>query len=151
MNYLLDYLKKNNYTLSSCESFTGGLFAHSFTNISGASNYFKGGYVCYSNEFKIEQLNINEQIIKNHSEVSLETLVAMLNNTQDILKTDVCFAFTGFATPIDKSNPRTGLSYVGFAIKDKQYSYEFVIKEDISREQYKIKAIDFLLNKFKEI
>ncbi|QBQ07510.1 competence damage-inducible protein A [Spiroplasma gladiatoris] len=151
MKYLFEYLQKNNLSLSSCESFTGGMFASLFSDIPGASNYFKGSFICYSNDFKIEHLKINQQVIKKNSEVSKEVLELMLKNTKQILKTDVVFAFSGFATPIDVNNSRSGLSYLGFLINDKCYIYQFIIKEDISRSEYKKQAIDFVLRKFASI
>ncbi|QGS51728.1 CinA family protein [Spiroplasma tabanidicola] len=151
MNKLFEYLKNNNYTLASCESFTGGMFANLFTNMSGASDYFKGAYVCYSNEFKIKHLNIEEQIIKKNSEVSKEVLTKMLKQTQALLNVNVVFGFTGFASPIDNNNPRSGLSYVGFAINNDIFIYEFIDVNNLSREEYKIKAIEYVLKKFNSI
>ncbi|QEH61622.1 nicotinamide-nucleotide amidase [Spiroplasma chinense] len=151
MKYLFDYLKKHNLKLSTCESFTGGMFANQFTNIPGASNFFTGSFVCYSNDFKIEQVNIDQEVIKKYSEVSQETLQLMLKNTQEALKTDICFAFTGWATPIDKTNKNSGLSYVGFLLKDKIFMFEFIIKHNFSRKKYKKRAIKFVLKEFKKV
>ncbi|WP_338985444.1 nicotinamide-nucleotide amidohydrolase family protein [Spiroplasma endosymbiont of Diplazon laetatorius] len=147
MEKLFEYLKLNNLTISSCESFTGGYFSNQITNISNASNYFKGAFVCYTDEFKSNILGIDIEIIKKYGAVSIETLELMLDKTQEKLKTEVVFAFTGFATPLNE-NPLTGLSYVGFKIKEKIYTYEFKIKEDITREEYKQKSCEFLINKF---
>ncbi|WP_339021471.1 nicotinamide-nucleotide amidohydrolase family protein [Spiroplasma endosymbiont of Atherix ibis] len=150
MKKLFEYLKLNNLTISSCESFSGGYFANEITNLSGSSNYFKGGFVCYTDEFKSQILQIDIEIIKKYSAVSLETLNLMLSKKQEILKTDIVFGFTGFSTPID-DNPLSGLSYVGFKIKEKIYTYEFKVLEDISRKEYKKRACNFVINKLLEL
>ncbi|AUB31384.1 CinA family protein [Spiroplasma floricola] len=151
MEKLFEYLKLNNLTISSCESFTGGYFANEITNLSGASNYFKGGFVCYTDEFKSQILQIDIEVIKKYGAVSLETLNLMLSKTQELLKTDIVFAFTGFSTPIDDNNVLSGLSYVGFKMKEKIYTYEFKVLEDISRKEYKKRACNFVINKLLEL
>ncbi|ARU92012.1 competence damage-inducible protein A [Spiroplasma clarkii] len=151
MKKLFDFLKTNNYTLATCESFTGGFFASEFTNIPGSSSVFVGGFVCYTNAFKIKQVGVPEQVIKNFSEVSKEALGAMLEQTQSKLQADVCFAFTGFAPPIDKSNKASGLSYLGFKIGQQQYIYEFYCTKNIARLKYKKLALKFILKKFENI
>ena len=45
-------------TIASVESFTGGLFASEIVKIPGASKYFKGALVTYSNEIK-EKLGVD--------------------------------------------------------------------------------------------
>jgi nicotinamide-nucleotide amidase len=49
-------LTKNNLTISTAESCTGGKIAATLTAVSGASNYFKGSVVSYATETKINVL-----------------------------------------------------------------------------------------------
>ncbi|AHB36156.1 CinA family protein [Spiroplasma apis] len=149
MKKLFNFLKANNYTISSCESFTGGLFGSDLSNIPGASTVYKGGFICYSDEFKINQLGIEPEIIKKYSSVSIEALKEMLHKTKNILNTDVVVGFTGYATPIDLHNQRSGLSYVGFLLKDEVFLFELNIYKNISRKKYKKKALNLLLTKIK--
>ena len=58
MDKLVSLLKERNLTISCAESLTGGLFASSITNVSGASNVFKGGVVSYTNEIKEKVLGV---------------------------------------------------------------------------------------------
>ncbi|QHX36498.1 nicotinamide-nucleotide amidohydrolase family protein [Spiroplasma sp. BIUS-1] len=146
MKELFEYLKLNNLTISSCESFTGGYFSNEITNITGASNYYKGGFVCYSDEFKTKVLGVDIEVIKKYGVVSFETLNEMLDKTHEMLKTDIVFAFTGFATPID-NNPQSGISYVGFKIKNKNYIFEFKETKNLTREEYKKNSCEFIINK----
>ena len=47
MEQLVKRLKEKNLTIASCESLTGGMFASSIVNVSGASSVFAGSYVTY--------------------------------------------------------------------------------------------------------
>jgi|GEM_PF-6693357 len=151
MKYLYNYLLQHNLKLSSCESFTGGLFASLFTNFKGAGNLFNGGFICYTEVFKNKYININKQVIKKYGITSNKILNLMLINTQTKLESDVCFAFTGFAPPIDKTNKLSGISSVGFLIKQQAYIYQFKFNKNISRLKYKQKVIKFVLKKFKKM
>ena len=71
---LVRRLKKEGWSLSVAESCTGGLLASSFTDISGASEWFTQGWVTYSNESKISLLGVNPKSWKNE-----ELLVTMLH------------------------------------------------------------------------
>ena len=53
-------LIKQNKTLSTAESCTGGKIAQVLTAIAGASSYFKGSVVSYATEVKIDVLGIPE-------------------------------------------------------------------------------------------
>ena len=46
-------------TLGSVESFTGGLFASTITSISGASKFYKGGYITYATEEKVNLISVS--------------------------------------------------------------------------------------------
>ena len=50
------YLRERGLTLGSVESFTGGLFAQQITSVSGASKFYKGGYITYATEEKVNLL-----------------------------------------------------------------------------------------------
>ncbi|AKU80081.1 CinA family protein [Spiroplasma turonicum] len=148
MKKLIKFLRENNLTVSSCESFTGGLFANLFTNYKNSSVLFKGAFCCYSDDFKVDVLNIDKNIIKKYSAVSVETIEDMLKNTQKLLNTDIVFAFTGYAPPSNVDNDLKGLSYIGYRYKDKNFILKFVNKSKISRKKYKILAINKIINEF---
>ena len=52
METLVKVLKEKNKTISSCESLTGGLFASSIVDVSGASSVLVGSYVTYMDKAK---------------------------------------------------------------------------------------------------
>ena len=57
-------LTKNNLTISTAESCTGGKIAATLTAVSGASNYFKGSVVSYATETKINVLGIDIEVVE---------------------------------------------------------------------------------------
>ena len=50
-------------TLSTAESLTSGALASRITSVPGASAYFKGSIVAYSNSVKVRQLGVFEEIL----------------------------------------------------------------------------------------
>ena len=67
---ILIYFIQNGLKIAIAESCTGGYVSHMITNISGASNVFERGIVCYSNEAKMELLNVNPDSLEKHGAVS---------------------------------------------------------------------------------
>lgn len=94
---LVNELVKKNYTISFCESCTGGMLSSTIVNVSGASNVFEQSYVTYSNEAKIKLLNVNRQTIKKHSvyspKVAEEMVIGLYNKTH----ANICVSVTGRA------------------------------------------------------
>ena len=99
MEDLIELLKVRNRTISTCESFTGGLFAALLTEVPGASSVFKGSVVSYANEIKIRVVNVPPELIETYGSVSEETASAMAKNTWQLMKSDYCISFTGNAGP----------------------------------------------------
>ncbi len=94
-----DLLRAQEMTLAVAETATGGSLANSFTNICGASKFFAGGCVCYSNESKMQLLDVPEDILIQHGAVSAENAVAMAAGAAERLSADYSLAVTGFAGP----------------------------------------------------
>jgi nicotinamide-nucleotide amidase len=61
---LSEILITNGLTISVAESCTGGSLSHALTRIPGASSYFDCGYITYSNQSKVEMLEVDTQTIK---------------------------------------------------------------------------------------
>ena len=108
-----DLLRAEEKTLAVAETATGGLLANAFTDICGASKFFAGGVVCYSNEAKMTLIDCPECLISQHGAVSAECAVAMATGVSETLGADYAIAITGFAGPCggSKENP-VGTIYV---------------------------------------
>lgn len=92
-------LKNKQKTIGTAESCTGGAVAERITAIPGSSAYYKGSIVAYSNEVKVNQLNVPKETIEKYGAVSEEVVRLMANNVRNILKVDVGIACTGIAGP----------------------------------------------------
>ena len=61
-----ELLQKNNKTLATAESLTGGKIAATLVSVAGSSVYFKGSFVAYTEETKRNLLNVSSEKIKKH-------------------------------------------------------------------------------------
>jgi len=96
---LHNLLLKKHLTISTAESCTGGLLASTLTDKPGASEYFKGGIIAYSNEVKHEVLEVQKGVLDKFGAVSKETAALMAVGCQRLFKTDIACAITGILGP----------------------------------------------------
>lgn len=86
-------------TLSLAESCTGGALASRLTARAGASDYFLGSLVTYSNELKQSLLNVSAESLKLHGAVSREVVEEMVMGLLERTGSDYAAAVTGIAGP----------------------------------------------------
>lgn len=86
-------------TLSTAESCTGGRIAEAIIAVPGASKYFKGGVVSYTDEVKERLLGVSAQLLSEKTAVCEEVAVAMVKGACATLDTTYAIAATGFAGP----------------------------------------------------
>ena len=86
-------------SLATAESCTGGTIAARLTAQAGASAYFKGGIVAYSNEVKEKALGVQHTTLETHGAVSEATVREMAEGVRTRLDTDYAIATTGIAGP----------------------------------------------------
>ncbi len=96
---LLKICRDKNFTLSLAESCTGGAISARITAIAGASLYFKGSIVCYSNFAKHKLLGLSEDILNAYGPVSQEAAESMQKSILQLLESDFSLAITGVAGP----------------------------------------------------
>jgi nicotinamide-nucleotide amidase len=87
------------HRLGLAESCSGGLLAARITDLAGASEYFAGGVVAYSNEAKAELLGVDPQLIEAKGAVSPEVAEAMAVGALERFDADVAVSVTGIAGP----------------------------------------------------
>ncbi|MGB0863332.1 MAG: competence/damage-inducible protein A [Saprospiraceae bacterium] len=91
--------KEKNVTIGTLESCTGGLVAHRITSVAGASAYFKGSIIAYSNELKTNLLGVKEETLAADGAVSEATVIEMVQGGLKTLNTDYAIAVSGIAGP----------------------------------------------------
>ena len=117
---LAKLLTDNRLKISVAESCTGGALASALTSISGASNYFDRGYIVYSNESKIDTLNVNSKTISAEGAVSEMVALEMANGVFSKSFADIVVVITGIAGPAGGSKEKpVGTVCFGFILKGK--------------------------------
>ena len=81
------------------ESCTGGLLSARLTDRAGASDFFAGGVVAYSNEAKVELLGVPAQVIEEHGAVSDQVAEALADGALERFDADTAIGLTGIAGP----------------------------------------------------
>ena len=113
---LVRRLKEGGHSITVAESCTGGLLASAFTDIAGASNWFNQSWVTYSNDAKIAQLNVDENVITKKGAVSAEVAIQMAQGALQNAGADIAISITGIAGPgNDSTTKKVGTVYVGIA------------------------------------
>ncbi|MBI2855488.1 MAG: competence/damage-inducible protein A [Chloroflexi bacterium] len=109
-------------TLAAMESCTGGLLAHTITQVPGSSDYFKGGVVSYTNETKIA-LGVDPTLLGEHGAVSPEVAQDMARAIRRRLNADLGVGITGVAGPAEIEGKPAGTVHIGLAHRDGTLSF----------------------------
>ncbi|HEY7547401.1 MAG TPA: competence/damage-inducible protein A [Blastocatellia bacterium] len=111
-----DRLRVKRYTIATAESCTGGLVAERITSVPGASDYFVGSIVSYSNEAKMRLLGVGAELLEKHGPVSGEVAEAMARGVKEWTGATIGVSVTGLAGPGGGSEAvPVGTVYVGIA------------------------------------
>ncbi|HWB59243.1 MAG TPA: competence/damage-inducible protein A, partial [Chthoniobacteraceae bacterium] len=105
-------------TVATAESCTGGFLAHRITNVPGASDVFREGFVTYANEAKSRALKIDPELIAAHGAVSVEVATAMAEHARTTAGVDHALSTTGIAGPDGGSEEKpVGTVFIALASK----------------------------------
>jgi len=111
-------LIKYKLKIATAESCTGGLIAHSLTNISGSSDFFECGIVSYSNRAKTERLDISEELLNEYGAVSKPVAKAMAKGVRKKTDVDIGISTTGIAGPTGGTKEKpVGLVFIGLSTR----------------------------------
>ena len=94
-----DVMRSRHLWLATAESCTGGAIASGLTALAGASDYFKGGVVAYSNEVKMSLLGVKSATLERYGAVSEQTAREMAEGVRTRMNADYGIATTGIAGP----------------------------------------------------
>ncbi|MET0545475.1 MAG: CinA family protein [Caulobacterales bacterium] len=85
--------------IATAESCTGGLIAGLLTEIAGSSDVVERGFVTYSNEAKLELLNVPPAMLAQFGAVSEQVALAMAAGALLASQANIAVAVTGIAGP----------------------------------------------------
>jgi nicotinamide-nucleotide amidase len=109
-------LLAKNATVGTVESCTAGLLAQHIARVSGASAYYQGALLTYSNALKVKIAEVNAPILEQHGAVSEAVAIEMAANGRRLLGVDYCLSTTGVAGPTGGSAEKpVGLVWVGLS------------------------------------
>ena len=145
---VLERCRERGWSLATAESCTGGLVAAGLTAVPGASEVVVGGTVAYSDEVKIEQLDVPRELLEEHGAVSAEVAAAMARGARERLGADVAVSVTGIAGPGGGSEEKpVGLVYYHVATPegDRGASFDFPGNRDAIRRRSVVAALHLVL------
>jgi hypothetical protein len=120
-------------TIGTAESCTGGRIAEVIIAVPGASNYFKGGIIAYSNDVKEKLLGVDHEVIEAQTAVCEEVARQMAVGLCETLGCDYVISITGVAGP-GGGTPEVpvGTIWIGYGAKDDIRTFQ--LTEDQGRD-----------------
>lgn len=126
-------------TISTIESLTGGLLAATLTNKPGASKFFKGSLVTYTNEIK-EKFGIDTS----NGVVNKQTAIAMAQVAKKTFDSDIAVSLTGEAGP-EPMEKNVGDVWITIIDNNKEETYFNNFKGN--RQEIRQQCVDFVIKK----
>ena len=145
-----DKLSDCGHVLVTAESCTGGMIAGAITDLSGSSAIFDRGFVTYSNQAKIDCLNVSPKTLETFGAVSEETALEMAQGAINNSLGTIAISITGVAGPTGGSDEKpVGLVYIGICKKGETpqaIKCNFDGDRTAVREQTRDKALEFIVD-----
>lgn len=137
---LTQYLKVNDWKISTAESCTGGYIANELVKQSGISAVFPGSLVTYSNESKNQLLGVSIESLSKYGAVSEEVATEMLIGLKKVLNTECSIVTTGIAGPTGGTEQKpVGSIYIGTRLHDELVVKYYKLRGD--REEFMKRAL----------
>jgi nicotinamide-nucleotide amidase len=137
-------LLEKGLTLSVAESCTGGLVQKMITDLAGASGFFSGGVVVYSNSLKRELLGVEQQTLDQYGAVSENTALEMAEGIIRLTKSQLAISVTGIAGPDGGTAKKPiGTICFGFSARGVNWALTQVFSGD--RASIRFKAAEFAI------
>lgn len=122
-----ELLRVRGETVAAAESCTGGNIAHRFTALPGASDYFRGGVVAYSNDVKTALLGVNADDLNRCGAVSRPVAEQMAAGVRKATGATYGIATTGIAGPTGGTPDKpVGTVWMAVSGPDETYSIRMV-------------------------
>lgn len=124
-------LRERKLQLAVAESCTGGLLGQRITSVSGASEFFTGGFITYADRLKIELLGVETETLFDGGSVSEATAREMVVGAIGRTGAQAAIAITGVAGPSGGTPAKpVGLVWTAVFLNDVVRSRSFVFPGD---------------------
>jgi nicotinamide-nucleotide amidase len=129
-------------TVAVAESCTGGHLADCFTNVSGASTYFRGGVVAYDNTVKVDVLGVDPEVLAREGAVSEAVALQMAQGVRTRLGATVALSTTGIAGPTGGTPEKpVGTVWIGLADAHTAFARRYYLPDDRLRFKQRVTAM----------
>lgn len=140
-------LLRANASVATAESCTGGYLSHLITSIPGASRYYAGSIISYDNRIKTSELNVGEELLKEHGAVSEACVRVMASEVRQKMGTTYGLATSGIAGPGGGTPEKpVGTVWIALATPEKTEALEFKMGDNRERTIHRsaLSALDML-------
>jgi nicotinamide-nucleotide amidase len=121
-------------SLGTVESCTGGSIAQQIISIPGASTFFKGSLVTYTNQLKHEIVDVDSEVLQQKGAVCQEVVEQMAVNGRVKLGVDYCISTSGIAGPDGGTETiPVGTVWIAIAFNDGVLSRQFSFGDNRER------------------
>lgn len=146
---VVELLARENLTVTTAESCTGGLIAGTIVNAAGASDVLNEGYVTYSNEAKMRLVGVRRETLEKYGAVSEQTAREMAEGAAKAAGADAALSATGIAGPGGGTAEKpVGLVYIGCFLRGRTEVKE--CRFEGSRMENRIHTVETALEMLKE-
>lgn len=141
LEQIAERFRASNAKLGVVESCTGGLLGATLTRLPGASDFFEGGVLTYSNRVKMKSVYVRESTLQQQGAVSQECVKEMANGGLVALDVDCCLSVSGIAGPTGGTAEKpVGTVWFGLAVRHKSIeAFHCVFQGD--RELIRLQAV----------
>jgi len=141
--------------ISTAESCTGGLISKYLTDLPGSSNFYNSSIIVYSNNSKINLLNVNPKTLLEFGAVSEEVVKEMSKGLLEVTRSNIAIAISGIMSPdSDDTDKDVGTLWICVRSKDKEKASKFYLKSNdrsMNREHAAEIAIKSLYDFIKQL
>ena len=124
-------LIKKKFSLSICESCTGGFISKRFTDTPGSSNFFLGAIIAYDNSIKNAILDIPIKYLDKYGAVSHQVSELMAINISKKFNSDISISCTGISGPGGGTKEKpVGTVFITIKFFNKIVTKDFIFKVD---------------------
>ena len=148
---LVDTLINKGFHIAFAESCTGGLASARIVNVANASKVLNCSFITYSNDAKINMVDVNPDTLDRYGAVSEEVVKEMASGVAKAANSEIGVGISGIAGPSGGSKEKPiGMVCFGIQINNNSYTFTEYFQNQ-SRNDVRNSSVEFILNKLLEL